>query len=54
MATDQAAKKAALEARLKMLDADDKRIAQKRKDTEAQLADLGRKAAAPAKKAGKK
>lgn len=47
MATDYAGKKTALEARLKALDADAARIVQKRKDTEAQLATLKTKAAAP-------
>jgi hypothetical protein len=49
MATDTAGKKAALEARLKVLDADSKRIVDKQKATQEQLANLGRKAAAPAK-----
>ncbi len=63
MASDQAAKKAALEARLTALAADTARVAQKRKDTEAQLANLARKGEAAtetpkadkaAKRAGKK
>lgn len=53
MATDHVEKKAALEARLTMLDADAARIAQKRKDTEAQLAALGTKSEAPVKAAKK-
>ncbi len=53
MASDQAAKKAALETRLKALDADTARVVQKRKDTEAQLANLARKGEAAAAKPAK-
>jgi hypothetical protein len=53
MATDTAAKKAALTARMKMLDADAERIAQKRADTLAQMDALSKKAEAPAKDAKK-
>lgn len=48
MASDHAAKKTALEARLKMLDADAARVAEKRKATEGQLAGLGKKVEASA------
>ncbi len=44
MASDHAGKKAALEARLTALDADAKRVAEKRKVTEQQLAGLAAKA----------